>query len=195
VSDYSVGHGLNGLGLDSADTSAGFDTDLDVTGITPGWAPRVLDEVVIGTVLGSVADGEDTVVELLSTSGTSEDSSLVHLEGGFVGFDGNGDGTLSEGGLEGIRGLGSDHGVAGGFDGGRFDGGIALSDLASSGGVGIGRLEIGVMALEESEGEGHGATIATMVKLGALNELFLREGEELFAGDEVGSFHGTGGGE
>jgi hypothetical protein len=51
------------------------------------------------------------------------------------------------------------------------------------------------MSLVESEGEGHGATIASMVKLGARDELLLGEGKEGSGGNEVGSFHSTGGGE
>jgi hypothetical protein len=51
------------------------------------------------------------------------------------------------------------------------------------------------VSLVESEGEGHGATIASMVKLGARDELLLGEGQEGSGGNEVGSFHSTGGGE
>jgi len=195
VSDHSVGLGLNGLLLDSADSLAGFDSELDVASITPGGAPRVLDEVVRGTVLGSIADGEDTMVKLSSASVSSEDTGFVLLEGGFVGLNGNGDGTGSDGSLEGIRVVGGDHGVAGDVNGGGLDGFVALSDLTGTGGVGVRGLGISGVLLEVSEGKGHGATIASVVKLGALNELFLREGDELFGGDEVSSLNGTGGGE
>ncbi len=37
------------------------------------------------------------------------------------------------------------------------------------------------------------AAVVAVFDPGAVNELLLREGEELASGDEMGSFHGTGG--
>ena len=191
----SVSGGLDGLLLDTADTGTGLNSDLDVSGISPGGAPRVLDEVVRGTVLGSVSDGEDTVVELSSTSRSSEDTGSVHLEGTFVSLNGNRDGTLSKGSLELVGVVGGDTGVTGSLNGGGLGGRVASGSRSVSGGVRVVSLEDGVVLLVESEGEGHGATIASMVKLGARDELLLGEGEEGAGGNEVGSFHTTGGGE
>ena len=193
--DSSVSGGLDGLLLDTADTGTGLNTDFDVSGISPGGAPRVLNEVVRGTVFGSISDGEDTVVKLGSASRSGEDTRLVHLEGRFVGLNGNGDGGLVKGSLKLVGVVGGDHGVSGGCDGGSGLGGIASSDLTGSRGVRVVSLEDGGVALVESEGEGHGATVASVVKLGARDELLLREGEEFAGGNEVSSFHGTGGGE
>jgi len=91
--------GLNRLLLDTANTVAGFDTDLDVSSISPGGTPRVLDEVVILASFSAESDGENTMIKLGTTSGSSDDSSLVRLEGGLVSLDGYGDGSLNEGGL------------------------------------------------------------------------------------------------
>ena len=191
----SVSGGLDGLLLDTADTGTGLNTDLDVTGISPGGAPRVLNEVVRGTVFDTVSDGEDTVIELSSASGSGKDTSLVSLESNFVGLDGNRDGGFIEGSLELVRVVGGDHGVSGGLNGGSLNGRVASSNLSSSRGVRVVSLEDGVVVLVESEGEGHGATIASVVKLGARDELLLGEGEEFLGGNEMGSFHSSGGGE
>ena len=185
---------MNGLLLDSADTGTGLNSDLDVSGGSPGGAPRVLDEVVRGTVLGSISDGEDTVIELGSASGSGEDSRLVRLEGDFVGLNGNGDGGFVEGSLELVGVVGGDHGVAGGLNGGSGLS-FASSDLTGSGGVRVVSLEDGGVVLVESEGEGHGATVATVVQSVARDELLLGEGEESAGGNEVSSLHTTGGGE
>lgn len=85
--------------LDTANTFARFDTDLDVSSISPGGTPRVLDKVVILASFSAESDSENTVIKLGTTSGSSDDSSLVRLEGGLVSLDGYGDGSLDEGGL------------------------------------------------------------------------------------------------
>ena len=74
--------------------------DLDVSLSTPGWSPRVLHEEVLLAVLGSVADGEDTVVESGAAS-VGDDTTGVSLEDELVGLDGrselrsNGESKLS----------------------------------------------------------------------------------------------------
>jgi len=193
--ECSVGLGLNGLFLDSTDTGTGLNSDLDVTGSTPGGAPRVLNEVVRGTIFDTVSDGEDTVIELSSASGSGKDTSLVSLESNFVGLDGNRDGGFVEGSLELVRVVGGDHGVPSGLNGGSLNGRVASGNLSSSGGVRVVSLEDSGVLLVESEGEGHGATIASVVKLGARDELLLGEGEEFLGGNEMGSFHSSSGGE
>jgi len=85
--------------LDTANTFARFDTDLDVSSISPGGTPRVLDKVVILASFSAESDSENTVIKLGTTSGSSDDSSLVRLEGGLVSLNGYGDGSLDEGGL------------------------------------------------------------------------------------------------
>ena len=50
--------------VDAADTLAAVGhADLDVALVTPGGVPGVLDEPVVGTVLGTVADCEDSMVK------------------------------------------------------------------------------------------------------------------------------------
>jgi len=149
----SVGSGLDGLHLDSADTTTVLNTDLDVTSISPGRAPRVLDEVVRGTVLSSIADSEDTMVKLLSACIASEDTRLVHLEGFLVGLNSNRDGSLSKGSLELVGVVGGDTGLAQNLDISSLNGGVASSNLSLAGGVGVVGLEDSSVSLVEHEGE------------------------------------------
>ena len=50
-------------------------------------------------------------------------------------------------------------------------------------------------ALRERDCSVHQTTIAAGVDLGALNELLLREGDEVAGGNEVSTLEGSGGGE
>jgi len=91
-----------GVGLEGG---AGLD-DTDVTLVTPGWAPRVLDLPVVLARVGTVTDHEDTVVEVRAT-GTREDTILVELESRLVSLDGDGDRSLGDSSLHlwnGVRG-------------------------------------------------------------------------------------------
>ena len=110
-----------GSGLDTADTSAIFDTDLDVSGVSPGCTPRVFDEVVLNTVLSSVADGKDTVIEVGAAFVSSEDTRVVHLECHLVSLNGDGDWLLVEGGLELLWGVHGHISVGGNFEGSAFE--------------------------------------------------------------------------
>ena len=67
----------------------------NVTLVTPSSSPRVLDEEVVLSVKGTISDGEDTVVEVGSTSG-GDDTTGVGLEGELIGFNGNGDWLLGK---------------------------------------------------------------------------------------------------
>ena len=55
---------LGWVGWLSKDTANVVGTDLDVTLVSPAWAPGVLDEEVLLSTLSTVSDGKDTVVEL-----------------------------------------------------------------------------------------------------------------------------------
>ena len=179
------------------DTTDVGGTDLDVAGLTPGSAPRVLDEEVLLTVLSAIADGEDTVVKLGSAGGTSDDTTGVALEGHSVGLDGNRDGLLGNGGLEGSSGsVGGDIVVGG--DGNLttgFHGLVAGSGNARSGGVRIGGLLNQGGGLGILESVVHQTTIAARVDGGALDELFLGEGDKVASGNEVSTLQRSGGGE
>jgi hypothetical protein len=50
--------------------------DEDVTSISPGGAPRVLDLPVVNAIQGSVPDSKDTVIKLLATA-LGEDTGAV----------------------------------------------------------------------------------------------------------------------
>ena len=61
---FSVGLGEQRGTLDAASARTTSKSELDVALVTPGGAPRVLDEPVAEAVLETVADSEDSVVEL-----------------------------------------------------------------------------------------------------------------------------------
>ena len=190
----SVGGGVGRLLGDTADVSG---TDLDVAVLTPGGAPGVLDEEVLLTVLSAIADSEDTVVELGSAGGTSDNTTGVALEGHSVGLDGDRDGLLGNGGLEGsTRSVGGDIVVASDGNGtALLHGSIASSGSASSRGVRIGVLSDHGGLLGILESVVHQTTIAARVDGGALDELLLREGDEVSSGNLMSTLHGTSGGE
>ena len=82
--------GSDGTELDTADTGTiTIVGDLDVSLVTPGCTPRVLDKVVGLSVLSSVSDSEDTVIKGGSALRGVEDATGVALEGNLVGLDGN----------------------------------------------------------------------------------------------------------
>ena len=168
--------------------------DLDVSLISPGGTPRVLDEEVLLTVLGSVSDGEDTVVESGSASG-GDDTTVVSLEDVLVGLDGDGNWSLGEGSLELSDTMFLD--ILVGSDGTNT---LRFVVVAGSipGGVGVVRLKLEwVTGLDVSEGHIHEATLASVVSESSstVHELLLRERFELSVFLEVGSLNGTGGGE
>jgi len=146
--------------LDTADTSTISGTDLDVSDITPGGSPRVLDSVVWGSG-GFVSDGEDTVVQVGSASGTSDDTGLVVSEDGCVSLDGNGDWALGNGSLELSSVVGWDISVT------------ADLELAASGGLAglvnslVWVLVLGgeTLVLDVLEGAGHETAGASVVSV------------------------------
>merc|ERR1719183_91626 len=182
----SVGGGVRGLLEDTADVVF---TDLDVTLLSPGWAPRVLDEEVVITVLGTVADGEDTVVESGSALLGSDDTGLVTLEGHLVSLDGDRDGLLHKDSLHSRDRLGGDILETGDLNSATSSlGFVTLSGLTLSRGVGISSLSDHGVLLSIGESVVHETPIAAVVLSGALNKLFLREGNELASSDEVSTF-------
>ena len=86
--------------MDTADTGSWGNSDLDVTINTPVWSPGVLDKVVFLSVLSSVTNGKDSMVEGGSALSRGKDTTSVGLENGLVGLDGNGDWSLGNGSLE-----------------------------------------------------------------------------------------------
>ena len=142
-------------------------------------------------LLGSVADGEDTVVELL-TATVGDDTTSVALEGELVGLDGDGDWSLCKGSLE-LRALRVLFDVLVGLDFTLTKGLVVLA-VSILGGVWVLGLELEWARLNVLESIVHETTIAAHVSvLGAVNELLLRVGLEGSGGEEHGSLNGTSG--
>jgi len=142
------------------------------------------------TGIGTVSDGEDTVVELLSTSG-GDDTTGVSLEGELVGLNGDGDWSLVEGSLELGSGWG-DIGETGNFTNTRgFD--VRAGTVGTS--VWVGGLELEWVGLDIFESVVHKTTVATLINFVAIDELLLGEGLEFAGGKEFSTLDGTGGGE
>ena len=145
------------------------------------------------SVKGTVSDGEDTVIEVGSASG-GDDTGSVRLEGHLIGFDGNGDWSISEGGSHlagGVLNIGESRD---GTDSSGF-GVVAAGNSSGSGGVWVVRFELEWGGLDVLESVVHESTIASTVLLGAGDELLLGEGFEGSSSDGISSFNGTGGGE
>jgi len=97
-SDHISDNGVERLLLDTAGTSGGVLGQLDVTLVTPGGGPRVLDEPVVLTVLGTGTNSEDSVVKLGTATG-GENTRLVGLESSSVSLNGDGERSLVKGRL------------------------------------------------------------------------------------------------
>ena len=147
------------------------------------------------SVKGSVSDGEDTVIEVLSTSG-GDDTAGVRLEGHLIGFDGNGDWSFAgEGGLH--LGGRSNLNIGESRDGTDTLGFVVFAgrNSSGSGGVWVVGLELEWSGFDVLESVVHESTIASRVLLGAGDELLLREGFKGSSLDGISTFNGTGGGE
>ena len=180
----------------SKDTADVVGSDLDVSLVTPGWSPGVLDEEVVLSRLGSVSDSEDSVIELGSAGGASDDTGGVGLEDSLVSLDGNGDWSLGESGLKvGTSGVSSDINVV--ADLSDTLGGVVLASECLSSGVWVVRLELKRSLLDVLESVVHKTTIAAHVSVlsRAVNKLLLGERLELASGNELGTLDGSGGGE
>ena len=70
--------------MDTTDTSSTFDAELDVSVVSPTWAPGILDEEVLSAVFSAVADSKHTVVKAGSAGRSSENTTSVLLEDSLV---------------------------------------------------------------------------------------------------------------
>jgi hypothetical protein len=175
----------------------------DVSTLTPGSAPRVLDLVeVTASGVSAIADSQDTMVQV-STASSGEDTRLVELEGGLISLNGDRDRLLVEGRHHGRIAILSNVSVGGRSDLGILgDRGLAgARGLGGAGGVRIVRLGgKAAVLLDPGEGAVHEATVATHVSATVLavvtvNQVLLRErlqGADLVL---VCTLKGTGGGE
>ena len=200
----SVGGGGKRLTLDTADASTVDDGELDVTSVTPGGVPGVLDEPVVEARVGIVAeaDGEDGVVEGSATLGRVEDTGFVGLEDSLVGLDGDSEGLLGESGLHLARAV-RGHGqvVRHGDSGGAALSISAAGLLTRSGGVGVNGIELSLVAIfivgvgPLLETALAAVVFVALLETSTVDELLLREGEELTSGDVVGTLERAGSGE
>ena len=185
---------VEGLHLDTADTLSVDSSDLDVSIVSPSWSPGVSNDVVILSTFGTVSNGSDGVVEASSASWSVEDTAVVKLEDGFVGFDGDGDNSLVKGGLKLRDTVGWNVGVSSDADVTLSSkSGVAVSSLSGSGSVWIFALKSLWVSLEVLEGLVLPSTLTSVAFSLARDELLLGEGEESSSLDLVGSLDGGGG--
>ena len=85
--------------LDTAGTGGVVHAELDVALVAPSGVPGVLDEPVVLSILGTIADGEDGVIEGGAARAAGEDTRLVGLEDVLVGLDGDGERLGGKSGL------------------------------------------------------------------------------------------------
>jgi len=133
------------------------------------------------------------VVEV-GTASSIEDTARVELEGHLVSLDGDGDGTSSaNGGFQSILVTAGDIGVLG-HSGGRL---ASLLASALNTLVRVGGLLADAVLDDPLEGVVHQTTVAAHVarRASAINQLLLREADQLAVLGEVGTLDGTSGGE
>ena len=163
-----------------------FSQDSEVSLLSPGWSPGVLKEPVVSSVVGSVADDEHSVIEAGSTE-SLHDTTVVELEQDGCSVNGNRDWAFSYSSSESRWTLLLN--ISEVFD--LYETGLWF---ASSGSTFVWVLFFGIHRSGFSVGEGivHETTVATHVSLGlgAVNELLLREGNEVsLSGDLVSTLH------
>jgi len=179
--------------LDTADTGGSFNGgDHDVTLISPVWSPGVSDDVVRLSVLVSISDSGDGVIELGSASGGVENTTGVTLESHLVGFDGNRDWSLSDSGKELSGRVGLD-GVDAGDESFWASSLLAGSRVSGSGGVwvcSLGGLSVGGNVFHTLGLPSTSASIAGGV---ARDELLFGEAQKSSTLlDELSGLHGGG---
>ncbi len=166
----------------------------DVSGHAPRCTPRVLHLPVAGTVGGTVADSEHTVVQGGSAR-AGQHTGGIELEAGLVGLNGNRHGLLGDGGAESIGVLLGHIVVAGDGGGGGARRGLArtVSSL-----VRVCLLSAQTTVVDDVlEGVVHQATVAALVAVaaGAVHQLLLGERHQLAGLDLGDTLDRAGGGE
>jgi len=150
--------------------------ELKVATLTPEGAPGVLDEPVVFTLLGTVSNDKDTVIEVSAATEettTAHDTSEVELEGEGASIDGNGDRTLSDSTLQGLSVVGRDILETLNSDRSTFSMALSVEDTS----VRILVFSFDGSLLSILEGRIHKTTHAALITLsrGAVNKLLLRE--------------------
>jgi len=125
--------------------------------LTPGGAPRVLDEPVVGAVVITHTNEEDTVVKVGSARVSRHDTFLIELETKARSIDGNGNGSLLKESLELSGIVGRNISVGSGFND-TFLGELAATETPAS--IRVVRLKINGNVLGVVEGAVHKTTHA-----------------------------------
>jgi len=86
--------------MDTTDSSSVFNSNSNESFFSPGSSPGVLDDIVFLTILRSVSNCEDTMIELSSTGRAGDDTTGVMVEDILVGLDGNRDWLLFKSSLK-----------------------------------------------------------------------------------------------
>jgi hypothetical protein len=136
------------------------------------------------------------VVEVGSTSGRVQDTTGVVLENGFVGLNQNGDGLLGDSGLHGGDLVGRSHLTVGGGFHSSVTSAVVFAGLVFSL-VGVRSLRHEVVSSGVVECTSLETSIATVVSeaCSAIDELLLRELQELVGLNKVLGFKSGGSGE
>ena len=180
------------VGKTATSHTASLSLNAEVTLLTPVGIPGVLDDPVLHASLSIsvVTDGEDGVVDLLIA--LVNDSTLVEMED--AGIENDGDGVHGNGVLEGLLiHLRKDNATS------RLDNNLALVILAVlvSSVVGILLLSAETLVVDVVQSAPGPASVATLVLVlgdsGAIDQLLLRQGDQLTRVDEVSSLDGTSG--
>ena len=182
--------------MDTADTSgepSGLGGDVDVTSISPSWSPGVSDDVVLLSILDTISDGGDGVIEGGTALLGVHDSTGVTLEDLGVSFDSDGNWSLSNSGNEGIS--------RPSFDGVNFADESDWSTLLLAGSTSSGSSSVWIFSLGDLTVLGNvfhtvglPSTTASVGGGIAGDELLFRERLELSTFlDELSRFHGGSG--
>jgi len=166
--------------------------DVNVTLVTPGGSPRVLDVDSFLSTDITITNTSNGVIQN-STASRSNNTRGVELEDALVSFDKEDDRLLVDGSLEGIRVSGSDVNesrvkVLDGLSR------VVLADSVLSS-VRIVSLEFKTILLDVLQSLVGPASLATVVSLVTVNDLLFREVSEGMAGDLVKTFNGSNSGE
>jgi len=190
----------SGVGSSHADTAltrvarASTTSQTDVTTLTPGSTPRVLDEPVSLAIVGTIAGSEHTMIEGGTAAG-GEDTTTVELPG--LSIHSHRDGAGSDGSLElvlvvdgHIHVLGDgEHGLAAGRSAVVVGGSVRVVRFGAETAIGNDELESLV----------HQTTTAALVALssGAVHQLLFRDGDGGInvVVHSITTFNGASGGE
>ena len=178
-------------------------SELDVALVTPPGVPRVLDEPIFEACvfIDTIADGEDSMVKIGSTSIGGDNTTRIRLEIGVISFDQNREGLILQSNFHLVDIVGGNIGILADVYSSCLGGAVLARFLtcAVSRGIRVVSLAHSGIGLVVSHGSSWPATVASIGSIlrsvSAIDELLLREGEELTSGSEVSSFEGTCGGE